>query len=131
MLQLAASLILIFPAWAQVQAMGATPASDSRDIVVLGILVLQGLFGVFIVVLGFSVRRVLRDIEDNTEKTEEVAEKFNRLNLSLTTNFVMKEDWVYIRQRVHDLADAITTMKAREQLMRELSDAGQLIERRG
>lgn len=91
------------------------------DDLVLLMLALQALFFVFTIVLGFAVKRVLKDIEDNTKETRGVSESLNKLNLSLLTSFVLKEDWHYIRQRVHDLGDAVNAMRAREELREQMS----------
>lgn len=88
------------------------------------LLVLQALWGLFLMILGFSVRRLLKDLESNTAATSAVAEKLSALNLSLLTNFVLKEDWVYIRQRMHDLGDQVNGMKAREELRERMDQKG-------
>lgn len=85
---------------------------------------MQGVFAVLVIVAGFVFKRVLRDIEDNTRETKAVSNALAALNLSLVTNFVVKEDWIYVRQRLHDLGDVVQTLKARDALMTELAKSG-------
>lgn len=86
--------------------------------------VLQIIWALFLLVLSFAVKRLVRDLDANTVATTKVAESLTSLNLALIANFVHKDDWIYIRERTHDLGDKVNQIIAREALRDQLDKRG-------
>jgi len=55
--------------------------------------------------LGFMLVKIWARLDENTKS-------INEMKIDMAKNYVAKEDWVIIRQRVHDLANWIVGEKA-------------------
>jgi len=87
-----------------------------QGLLALALIGLQVVWGLVLLLLNFSVKRLVRDLDENTAATSMMSSKLTDLNLSLVTNFVIKEDWTYIRERVHALGDQVNQVITREQM---------------
>jgi hypothetical protein len=80
------------------------------------IFALQGVWGLFLLLLTWTMKRVLKDIEENTKATKEVATSVNGINVLLAGNFVTKPEIDRLAERVRQLESEVTTLKARDDL---------------
>lgn len=100
----------------------------SPDSIAIVLFVLQGVWGLFLIILTWAMRRVLHDIEENTKATSRVAESVAGINVLLAGNFVTRTDHdrVLAWQRETDAKLIALTVRDeyREQLRKEDADRG-------
>jgi hypothetical protein len=97
-------------------------------------IIFQILLAVVIAAVGFIVRRLSSDIKDFTENLKDVAKKITELEVEMIRQFVLKEelipiknriaellsreDMIMLRQQVNKLAENVTALMARAELLR-------------
>ena len=74
----------------------------SQPALILGLIGVQGLWALFLVFLSFSIKRVLRDIESNTQATSDLAKSVANINLLLSGNYITKADHERLEERIRD-----------------------------
>lgn len=79
---------------------------------------LQGLWGLFLIVLTWSMRRVLTDIKENTKATGDVANSVNQINLLLTGNYITKSEFDRLEARLRDAEQKATRLETRMETVR-------------
>lgn len=72
---------------------------------------LQGAWGLFLIVLAFALRRVLRDISENTRATTEVASQLHNMNILLAGNYVLKSEYDRLEVRIRASEGLITELR--------------------
>lgn len=80
------------------------------------------LFGLFMVVLGFTIARLVKDLDTNTKETKGLRTEVHALVERLITNFVNIKDWEYIRGRLHELGNTTQELKTKEELRTRRED---------
>jgi hypothetical protein len=95
----------------------------AREGMVTLLFLLQGVWGLFLLVLAWSLRRVLKDIEENTKETKKVSEAVNALNILLAGNYVGRGEMNQLYDRMREQEGKVIEMKARDDLVRELMKA--------
>ena len=85
------------------------------DMMVVVLFALQGLWGLFLVVLTWSMRRVLGDIEENTKETRKLSDSIASINLLVAGNFVTKPELKLIEERVRQVETTITRLDTRDE----------------
>lgn len=95
-----------------------TPPSDPQLTILL--FILQGVWGLFLLILTFAMRRVLRDIEENTTATTGVAKQLNQMNILLTGNYVLTTEHKNLEERVRAAESRITELKTRDDYREDL-----------
>ncbi len=89
---------------------------------------LQLLWGLFMGLLAWTMNRVLKDIERNTEATTKVSEKLGELNLLVTANYlpvsIYKDDRHRFEERLRGSENEILALKTREEYREKLAIAG-------
>lgn len=93
--------------------MSAASSVTNVDNIILLLLVLQGVWALFLIVLTWSIRRVLKDIEDNTKATNKVAESVSGISLLLAGNFVTKPDLTRLEDRFRIIENDVVILKDR------------------
>ncbi len=88
------------------------PPNDPQLTLVL--LILQGVWGLFLLTLTFAMRRVLKDIENNTQATNGVAVQLNNMNVLLTGNYILKSEHDRLEERVRKSEGLITELRTRD-----------------
>lgn len=89
-----------------------TTLQQSTDLVV-ALLLLQGVWGLFLIVLTWAMRRVLKDIEANTEATIKVAESVTAITVLLSGNYVTKPEFDRMETRVREAETKLTRLETR------------------
>jgi hypothetical protein len=88
------------------------PALQSPEVVAI-LFLLQGVWGLFLVILTWAMRRVLTDIEENTRATNKVSESVNAINVLLSGNYVTKGEYDRLEARTRDLEQKVTRLDTR------------------
>ncbi len=73
---------------------------------------LQGVWGLFLIVLAWSVRRVLTEIKDNTDATVQVGKSVHDLNLLLAGNYITKPEYDRLEARLRGAEERIAVTEA-------------------
>ena len=85
--------------------------SPTPDHLVLALYGLQALWVVFMIVLAWALRRVLRDIEQNTEATKKIAADVQGIGLLLAGQYVTRREHEILQGRVRDTELALASIK--------------------
>lgn len=78
--------------------------------------VVQAIFGLLMVVGNFTIRRLVKNLDENTTQTSNIAKELHQLNLGLLANFVTKEEWIRLSERMRLMETLQSAMEAREKL---------------
>lgn len=100
-----------------------TPVSQaafSSELVLFSLFALQGLWALFLIVLTWSMRRVLTDIKENTKATNSVAESVNGINVLLAGNFVRIPEMTRMDERLRKIQADVIALQTRDDLYRDL-----------
>lgn len=102
--------------------------NQSPDLIVVVLFACQALWALFMVVFTWAIRRILRDIEENTKATGKVAESVAAINVLLAGNFMTRTDYERIANWTREVDRNITELRTkdeyREQLRKEAADRG-------
>ena len=95
---------MILPALQQSSAvqLPALPVLQQNNDMVWMLLALQGLWFLFLIILTWAMRRILKDIEENTKATTRVAESVQSINLLLSGNYVTKPEFDRLENRMRE-----------------------------
>lgn len=101
-------------------------------------IIIQVLLAVVIAAVGFIVKRLSDDIKSFTENLKDVATKITELEVEMIRQFVLKEelvpiknriaellsreDMIMLRQQVNKLAENVTALMARAELLRRAGE---------
>lgn len=97
------------------------PPQIFTDSTAQALFLLQGLWGFFLIVLTWSMRRVLSDIEENTRATTKLGESVAAINLLLAGNFVQKSDLATLTERLRQIEHDLTVMETRDKYREEMA----------
>lgn len=93
---------------------------EDGQVLTIGLFILQGFWGLFLMLLTWAMRRVLQDIEKNTKATAEVATSIQRLDVMLAGNYVTRNEMDRLYMRMGEMQEVIVTLRARDDLVRDM-----------
>lgn len=83
-------------------------------------LLLQGFWGIFLFTLTWAMRRILKDIEENTKATTSVAKSVNDINLLLSGNYITRTDFDRLESRIRDAESRVIELRTIVSLRSEM-----------
>lgn len=86
---------------------------DGSVILTIALFALQGLWGVFLLLLTFSMRRILDDIKENTTATKKVADGIAGINVLLAGHYVTKAELDRLEAELHKAQADIIRLQER------------------
>lgn len=84
------------------------------------LILLQGIWGLFLIAAGFILKRMVSDLEKNTIATESIAKAVGNLNIAIATNLITTQEWEKLDVKVSNLNDRVVGVEAREQMRNEI-----------
>lgn len=95
---------------------------DASNPVILPLmLILQGLWGVFLLTLTWAMKRVLKDIEANTQATAAVAKSVSDINVLISGNYITRTDYDRIDLRMREAEAKVIELRTIIALRSELT----------
>ncbi len=88
--------------------------------IVTWMLLLQGFWGIFLVTLTWAMRRILKDIEENTKATTSVAKSVNDINILLSGNYITRSDFDRLEARIRDAEARVIELRTIVSLRTEM-----------
>lgn len=95
------------------------PLQQSNEILI-ALFLLQGLWGLFLIILTWAMRRVLRDIEENTRETGKLTESVGGLQTLLAGNYVTKPEYDRLELRIRETERDVTALRERDSMHHEV-----------
>lgn len=95
---------------------------NTADDVVKLLLALQGLWGIFLIVITWAMKRVLKDIEENTTATQRLTDSVSGINTLLAGNFVTKPELLRMEERMRWAEQKITELNSRDEYRDKIVD---------
>lgn len=80
------------------------------------VLIIQGLIALLVSAIGFTVLRLVKDLDSNTKQCTKIGDELHALNLALLGNFVHVKEWEYVRGRLHELGGEVQALLTKEEL---------------
>jgi hypothetical protein len=84
--------------------------NPNDPVIIIVLFAMQCIWGLFLIVLTAAMRRILKDIEENTKATSGVAQSVNAINVLLSGSYVMRPDFDRLEKRLREGETKITEL---------------------